>query len=333
MNWMVHLMSMAQITLIGTNSVEAQLSTLRPVSTYSIVARDSATGQLGVAVQSHWFSVGPVVPWAEAGVGAIATQSFVKIDYGPDGLDRLRRGETPQQALAALLAADSGREVRQVAMVDARGNVAAHTGGRCIAYASHITGPGFSVQANLMEDSTVPPAMAKAYRETNGTLGERLLAALKAAEAEKGDIRGRQSAAIVIVDGRRHEKPWQGGLVELRVEDHADPIGELSRLYRLSEAYDWMNRGDVYSEKKQWDSASVAYGTAETMAPQIMELPFWHATTLASAGRIDEALPIFERVFARENRWIPLVKRLVPAGLLPNDTMMINQILSRAPKK
>ncbi len=332
MNWKSVLGTIVIVAMISAVAVAGETSSLRPVSTFSIVARDSVTGQLGVAVQSHWFSVGPVVPWAEAGVGAIATQSFVKIDYGPDGLDRLRKGETPRQALDAMLAADSGREVRQVAILDAKGNVAAHTGNKCIIYASHITGPGFSVQANLMEDSTVPRAMAKAYREAKGHLGDRLLAALRAAEGEGGDIRGRQSAAILIVDGQRHEKPWQGKLVELRVEDHPDPIGELSRLYRLNEAYDWMNRGDVYSEKKQWDSASVAYGNAENLAPQIAELPFWHATTLASAGRIDEALPIFERVFAKERRWIPLVERLVPAGLLPNDTTMINRILSRIPK-
>lgn len=305
--------------------------TTRPVSTYSIVARDSVTGQMGVAVQSHWFSVGPIVPWAEAGVGAIATQSFVKVDYGPDGLDRLRNGESPQDALDAMLAADSGREVRQVAIVDAKGNVAAHTGNKCIAYASHITGPGFSVQANLMAESTVPAAMADAYRTTTGPLAERMLAALRAAQGEGGDIRGRQSAAIVIVDGERHEKPWQGKVMELRVEDNPHPVEELTRLYKLQVAYDWMNRGDVFSEHAQWDSASVAYGTAEKLEPQIMELPFWHAATLAAAGRVDEALPIFKRVFAAESRWIELVPRLVPAGLLPDDPALIERILSVAP--
>jgi uncharacterized Ntn-hydrolase superfamily protein len=159
------------------------------------------------------------------------------------------------------------------------------------------------------------------------------LAALRAAEGEGGDIRGRQSAAIVIVDGQRHDKPWQGKLVELRVEDHPDPVGELVRVYHLNEAYDWMNRGDVYSEKKQWDSAAVAYGTAEKMAPHIMELPFWHAATLANTGRVDDALPIFGRVFAKERRWIPLVSRLVPAGLLPSDSGVVNRILRMAPGK
>ena len=303
----------------------------RPVSTYSIVARDPATGQLGVAVQSHWFSVGSVVPWAEAGVGAVATQSFVKIDYGPDGLARLRAGQSPQVALDSMLASDSGREVRQVAIVDAQGRVAANTGNNCIAYASNITGDGFSVQANLMADSTVPRAMAAAYTK-NASLpfADRLFSALRAAEGEKGDIRGRQSAAILIVDGQRHEKPWEGKLIDLRVEDNPTPLDELARLLKLQDAYDFMNRGDVYSEKKMWDSAAWAYGSAEKLAPQIIELPFWHAVTMASAGRVDEALPVFKRVFAAEKRWVTLVPRLIPAGQLPNDAALLKRILDQA---
>jgi uncharacterized Ntn-hydrolase superfamily protein len=265
-------------------------------------------------------------------VGAIATQSFVRIDYGPDGLDRLRAGETPGEALASMLAADSGREVRQVAIVDAQGRVAAHTGTRCIAYASHISGAEFSVQANLMADSTVPSAMARAYQGTKGSLAERMLAALRAAEGEGGDVRGRQSAAILIVDGVKHEKSWQGRLVELRVEDHPAPVEELTRLYGLQTAYDWMNRGDLYAERAQWDSAVVCYGTAEKLAPEIAELPFWHAVTLASAGKLEESLPVFRRVFASEPRWIDVVPRLVPAGLLPADPMLIKRILNEAPK-
>jgi uncharacterized Ntn-hydrolase superfamily protein len=317
------------VALCASNATAVE----RPVSTYSIVARDSATGQLGVAVQSHWFSVGPIVPWAEAGVGAIATQSLVKIDYGPEGLERLKAGQSPQAALDAMLAADSGRAVRQVAIVDAQGRVAAHTGAKCIAYASHITGESFSVQANLMEDSTVPRAMAKAYRE-NASLpfAERLLAALVAAEGEKGDIRGRQSAAMLIVDGDRHEKPWQGKALELRIEDHPAPLEELARILRIANAYDFMNRGDLFAEKQMWDSAAWAYGSAEKIAPEIVELPFWHAVTLASAGRVEDALPIFRRVFATEpQRWLPLIDRLVPSGLLPNDPALIARIKSVAP--
>jgi uncharacterized Ntn-hydrolase superfamily protein len=318
---------------IVTVTLTAYASDHRPVSTYSIVARDPATGQLGVAVQSHWFSVGPIVPWAEAGVGAVATQSFVKIDYGPDGLDRLRSGELPQQALDAMLASDSGREVRQVAIMDAQGRVAAHTGAKCIAYAGHVIGEGFSVQANLMEDSTVPRAMANAYRKNlSMPFAERMLSALQAAEGEKGDIRGKQSAAILIVDGQKHDKPWQGKIMELRIEDHPAPLDELARILRLQNAYDFMNRGDLYSEKQMWDSAAIAYGAAEKIAPEIIELPFWHAVTLASKGQIDDALPIFQRVFAAEPRWIPLIERLVPSGLLPSDSVLIARILSVAPR-
>lgn len=317
------------VALCASNAAAVE----RPVSTYSIVARDSATGQLGVAVQSHWFSVGPIVPWAEAGIGAIATQSLVKIDYGPEGLERLKAGQTPQAALDAMLAADSGRAVRQVAIVDAQGRVAAHTGSKCIAYAGHITGEAFSVQANLMEDSTVPRAMARAYRENSSLpFAERLLAALVAAEGEKGDIRGRQSAAMLIVDGQQHEKPWQGKVLELRIEDHPVPLEELARILRIANAYDFMNRGDLFAEKQMWDSAAWAYGSAEKIAPEIVELPFWHAVTLAAAGRVEDALPIFRRVFAAEpQRWLPLIDRLVPSGLLPNDPALIARIKSVAP--
>ncbi|HEX9751109.1 MAG TPA: DUF1028 domain-containing protein [candidate division Zixibacteria bacterium] len=325
-----HFLGLVVAVLALLVSAEVHADTVRPVSTYSIVARDSATGQMGVAVQSHWFSVGPIVPWAEAGVGAVATQSLVRIDYGPDGLDHLRAGESAALALTAMLAADSGREVRQVAIVDANGNVAVHTGKRCIAYAGHITGRGFSVQANLMADSIVPTAMAQAYRTATGSLAERMLAALEAAEAVGGDIRGRQSAAILVVDGKRHPQRWQGKLIELRVEDHPTPLVELRRLYDLQLAYDWMNRGDVYAEHSQWDSAAIAYGSAEKLAPQIAEIPFWHAVTLTAAGRIEDALPVFRRIFASESRWVELLPRLIPAGLLPVDSTALERILKTA---
>jgi uncharacterized Ntn-hydrolase superfamily protein len=233
-----------------------------------------------------------------------------------------------------MLLSDSGREVRQVAIVDAQGRVAAHTGSKCIAYASHITGESFSVQANLMEDSTVPRAMAAAYRKNRSLpFAERMLSALRAAEGEKGDIRGKQSAAILIVEGQKQEKPWQGKVMELRIEDHQAPLDELARVLRLQNAYDFMNRGDLYTEKQMWDSAAWAYGTAEKIAPEVAELPFWHAVTLASQGRVDDALPIFQRVFAAEpNRWDILIPRLVRSGLLPDDPAIVSKILSVAPR-
>src|ERR1044071_1764313 len=169
---------------------------VRPVHTFSIVARDPSTGELGVAVQSHWFSVGPIVPWAEAGVGAVATQSFVDPSYGKNGLELMRAGKSAPDTLKELLAKDEGREVRQVAMIDAQGRVDAWTGKNYIQAAGHIVGKNFSVQANLMLNDKVWPAMARAFENTKGDLADRMLAALDAAQAAGGDIRGKQSAAI-----------------------------------------------------------------------------------------------------------------------------------------
>ncbi len=227
----------------------------RPVHTYSIVARDPKTGELGVAVQSHWFAIGPLVPWAEAGVGAIATQSFVDASYGKLGLDLMRAGRSAPDALKGLLAADSNRDVRQVAMIDATGKVAAHTGSKCIPAAGQYVGVDFSVQANLMLNDTVWPAMAKAFESARGDLAERLLTALEAAEAAGGDIRGRQSAALVVVSGKPTGKPWQDRVYDLRVDDHAAPVVELRRLVKLQRAYNLMNEGDLAVEKKDNEGA------------------------------------------------------------------------------
>ncbi|MGD2177999.1 MAG: DUF1028 domain-containing protein [Anaerolineae bacterium] len=295
--------------------------------TLSIVARDPASGRMGVAVESHWFSVGSVVTWAEAGVGAAATQALVEVSHGPLGLDLMRGGRSACEALQALLAADEGRELRQVALVDSEGRVAAHTGARCIADAGHVMGEGFSVQANMMATADVWPAMADAYRGSNGDLAERMLAALEAGQAAGGDIRGRQSAAILIVKADSTGRPWADTVIELRVEDHADPIHELRRLVTLHHAYEHMNRGDDLLGADRVREALREYRTAAQMAPEIEELPFWHAVTLADLGRVDEALPIFRRVFAVNADWATLVKRLPAAGLLRDDPEMMGRIL------
>ncbi|HEX9660611.1 MAG TPA: DUF1028 domain-containing protein, partial [Rhodothermales bacterium] len=237
-------------------------SARRPVATYSIVARDSVTGEMGVAVQSHWFSVGPIVPWAEAGVGAVATQSFVEVSYGPLGLELMRAGRTADQALAALVSTDQGEAVRQVAMVDAGGNVSAHTGSSAIFAAGHQVGAGYSAQANLMENPTVWGAMAHAYETTEGDLADRMLAALEAAEGEGGDIRGRQSAAILIVGAERMANSWEGRTFDLRVEDHPDPVGELKRLVQLQRAYLKLNEGDGWVVKGDIPMALESYSEA-----------------------------------------------------------------------
>jgi len=304
-----------------------------PVHTYSIVARDPQTGEMGVAVQSHWFSVGPVVPWAEAGVGAVATQSLVDISYGPLGLALMRTGKTAQQALQALLGADAHPEVRQVAMIDAKGNVAVHTGEKCIPEAGHIQGDNFSVQANLMLDARVWPAMAEAFQKTQGDLAERLLAAMEAAQAAGGDIRGQQSAAILIVRGQSTGKVWEDRLMDLRVEDHQEPLKELRRLVTLHRAYEHMNRGDLAMEQGDFETAMKEYGAAETMMPDNLEMKFWHAVGLVNKGRVDDALPLFKEIFAKDRNWAVLLPRLPKVDLLPKDEAVIQKILAVAAKK
>lgn len=303
----------------------------RPVHTYSIVARDPKTGDLGVAVQSHWFSVGSVVTWAEAGVGAVATQSFSDPRYGALGLEMMRAGHRAPDVLKGLVAADEGREVRQVGMVDAGGKVAAHTGSLCIDAAGHETGEGFSVQANLMDRDTVWPAMARAYREAlkdpKLDLADRLMAALRAAQAEGGDIRGQQSAALLVVKARPSGRPWEDRIFDLRVEDHPDPLGELSRLLKLGRAYAFMNEGDGHVTAGRWEEARTAYARAAALAPGVVEMPFWHAVALASSGKVEESLPLFRRVFAAEPLWRRLVPRLVKAGQLPKDPAVAERIL------
>jgi uncharacterized Ntn-hydrolase superfamily protein len=294
----------------------------RPVHTYSIVARDPKTGELGVAVQSHWFSVGSVVPWAESGVGAVATQSFVDPSYGKLGLDLLRAGRAAPDALAGLLAADSGKDVRQVAMIDAEGRVAAHTGTKCVGFAGNQAGKDYSVQANMMASADVWPAMAKAFEATKGDLAERLLAALDAAEAAGGDARGRQSAALLVVAGKASGKPWVDRRFDLRVEDSPAPLKELRRLVTLRRAYLLMDEGDLALEKNAVASALKAYAAAEALAPDVPEMTYWHAVTLVGLKRVDEALPLFKKVFAKEPRWRDFTPRVAKAGLLPEGAVL-----------
>lgn len=301
----------------------------RPVHTYSIVARDPKTGELGVAVQSHWFAIGPLVPWAEAGVGAVATQSFVDASYGPLGLNLMRAGRSGPDALKGLLAADENREVRQVAMIDATGRVAAHTGAKCIPMAGHQVGAGFSVQANLMLSDQVPDAMKRAYESAEGDLAERLLRALEAAQGVGGDIRGKQSAALIVVAGKSTGKPWQDRSYDLRVDDHPEPVAELRRLVRLNRAYNLMNEGDLAVERKDPEGALRAYAAAEALVPDNAEMAYWHAVALVNMKRVDESLPLFARVFRLDPNWRTLTPRLVGVGLLPDDKTTLERIMEQ----
>jgi uncharacterized Ntn-hydrolase superfamily protein len=305
----------------------------RPVHTYSIVAHDAATGDMGVAVQSHWFSVGSIVTWAEAGVGAIATQSFVDPAYGPRGLELMKSGLSAEEALAALLLVDEGRDVRQVAFIDTSGRVAAHTGAKCIESAAHRVGDGYSVQANMMLNDKVVPAMAKAYEDTEGDLADRLMAALEAAQAAGGDIRGKQSAAMLIVKGTSTGRSWVDRVLELRIEDHPTPIAELRRLLRVHRAYEHMNAGDLAVEHDDLELAMAEYGRAAELLPDNLEVQYWAAVSLATSGELDEALPIFRAVFAADSNWVELTRRLTKPGIIP-DTQeghaLVEQIVSAA---
>ena len=303
----------------------------RPVHTYSIVARDPNTGELGVAVQSHWFSVGPIVAWAEAGVGAIATQSFVDPSYGKLGLDLMRAGKSAPDTLRALLAGDEGREVRQVAMIDTQGRVDAWTGKNDIQSAGHIVGKNYSVQANLMLNDKVWPAMSAAFENTKGDLADRMLAALDAAQSVGGDIRGKQSAALIVVTGKPTGQSWKDRIFDLRVDDSAEPLVELRRLVKLQRAYNHMNAGDLAVEHKDNEGALREYSAAEKLVPDNAEMIYWHAVALVNMGRVDDSLPLFRRVFKMDPNWATLTPRLPKSGLLPDDPKVIERILSAAP--
>lgn len=273
------------------------------------MARDPATGELGVAVQSHWFSVGPLCAWAQAGIGAVATQSVVEPAYGPNALARLADGVNAQQALGELLAADPLQHVRQVAVVDARGAIAVHTGRGCIAHAGHVAGEHFSCQANMMAGEGVPQAMADAYGAAEGELQDRLLTALDAAEAAGGDVRGRQSAAMVVAAAEG--EPWRR-TVDLRVEDHDAPLDELRRLLDLQRAYDLAGTADELLAAGRRDEAGELYRRAAQLAPNSDELRFWAGLALAQAGDLAAGVAEVRSAIAHNPNWRVLLERLTP---------------------
>lgn len=283
--------------------------------TYSIVARDSVTGEMGVAVQSHWFSVGTIVSWGEAGVGVVATQSFVNPSFGPRGLAMLKAGMTARQAVDALIANDEGRDVRQLAILDAQGSVAAYTGKSCIPGAGHIEGDQYSVQANLMRNDKVWPAMSEAFAASDGPLADRLMTALEAGETAGGDIRGRQSIAILVVAAEPTGQPWVDRKVDLRIDDHPTPLLEMRRLLTVHQAYEHMNRGDVAIEHGDEEAALREYSAAQKLMPDNLEMQYWTAVSLVNIGRKEEAWPMFKAIFARNPDWKELTPRIVP-GLL-----------------
>jgi uncharacterized Ntn-hydrolase superfamily protein len=296
------------------------------VATYSIVARDAPTGELGVAVQSCYLASGAAVPWGEAGVGVVATQSFANLDFGPEGLALMRSGIPPSDALRQLLDADEGRETRQVALLDSTGRVAAHTGSRCVGAAGHLTADGVSVQANMMTDETVWPAMLTAYQKAAGDLAARLVAALEAAEARGGDIRGRQSAALLVVGATRAPKPWQGRVFDLRIDDHPDPVAELARLLRLKRAQLARSRFVAAAGAGRMQEAAGALGQAMEFAPESDETQLYATMALSLQGRRDEARGRLNEMFGRKPRMAEFLRRMIQAGVIPPDATLLEAI-------
>ena len=305
----------------------------RLIATYSIVARDAATGQLGVAVQSCYLAVGAAVPWAEAGVGVVATQSFANVDFGPEGLAMMRDRVAPADALRQLLDADPRRETRQVALLDAAGRVAAHTGTACVPAAGHLTADDVSVQANMMTDDTVWPAMLDAYLHATGDLAARLVSALEAAEAHGGDIRGRQSAALLVVAGTRAEKPWLGRVFDLRVDDHPEPVSEIARLLRLKRAQMAQGRFIGAATEGRVEEALQALDEALALAPDATETQLSAAMAKSLQGRDDEARAMLRELFVDKPQIAEWVERMVIAGYIPPYPILREMIAAAPPPR
>ncbi len=317
------------LTFLISHQIEAQqVYKEKFAHTFSIVARDAVTGEMAVGVQSHWFSVGSIVSWGQSGVGVVATQSFVNPAYGPDGLKLMADGKTAKEALDILVSKDEGKDFRQVAFLDLNGNVSAFTGKKCIVSAHHITGDNFSVQANMMLNDQVVPAMAKAFEEyKNLPLADRVVKVLLAAQKAGGDIRGKQSAALLVVNAKPAKNSWEDKKVNLRVDDHKEPLQELQRLLQVHKAYEHMNKGDLAVEVGDMVSALKEYGAAEKLFPENLEMKYWKAVALANNKKLEEALPIFKYIFDKDNNWRELTKRLPKSGLLTITNKQLEQVI------
>ena len=326
MKKIIFLLALSGMTL--NTSVSQNRPTDPFAHTFSIVARDSVTGEMAVGVQSHWFSVGALVPWGKSGVGVVATQSFVNPAYGPKGLELMEKGKSSTVALKELVSKDEGKEFRQVAFLDASGRAAAFTGEKCVESAMHHVGDNFSVQANMMLNDDVIPAMKKAFNENSKLpLAERVVKALKAAQEAGGDIRGKQSAALIVVGANKVENSWEDKKIDLRVDDHPNPLVELERLLKVARAYEFMNKGDLAMEAGDVTDALLQYGKAEHLFPENLEMKFWKAVALANSKRLKEAIPVFKSIFAEDENWREMTLRLPASGLLNVTEEELNRIV------
>jgi uncharacterized Ntn-hydrolase superfamily protein len=297
--------------------------------TFSIIAQDPVTGDMAVGVQSHWFSVGTAVPWGKSGVGVVATQSFVNERYGHEGLELMQKGLNAKEAMEKLKKEDAGVHYRQVAMLSRDGTISAFTGEKCVEAALHLIGDHYSIQANMMEDENVVYAMRQAFEENdNLDLAERIVVAMKAAQSSGGDIRGKQSSALILVGKDPAEKPWLDKKIDLRVDDHKTPVEELSRLLNSHRAYEFMASGDVAMENKDAEAALKAYNSAEKLLPNNEEIKFWKAVALVNSNQVKMSIPIFERLFMNDKRWQRLLKRLPESDLISIEKSALDHLLN-----
>jgi uncharacterized Ntn-hydrolase superfamily protein len=285
--------------------------------TYSIVAKDVKTGEMAVGVQSHWFSVGTLVSWGKSGVGVVATQSFVNPSYGPKGIELMESGVSAKDVLKKLTDQDEGRDFRQAAILDINGSVSAFTGEKCIESAGHFVGDNFSVQANMMLNDKVIPAMKKAFLDNSDLpLAERIIKVFEAAESVGGDIRGKQSAALIVVGAKKTSNVWEDKKIDLRVDDNINPIKEIKRLLKVHRAYEHMNKGDLAIEENDMEKALNEYGKAQVLFPENHEMSFWKAIALLNNGKKEAARPILKRVFKENSNWKKLIYRLPKSGII-----------------
>jgi len=317
------------VTLFSNLSAQNYISKEPFAHTFSIVAIDTSSGEMAVGVQSHWFSVGTIVSWAKSGVGVVATQSFVNPALGTDGIKLMSKGKSAEETLKTLIDKDEGRNFRQVAMLDKNVNIGVYKGKKGVQFADHKKGLIYSVQANMMLNDKVIPAMSNTFEENdNLPLAERVLRSMQSAQDAGGDIRGKQSAVLLVVDIESANNEWMDKKVNLRVDDHNEPLHELERLLKVHRAYEHMNNGDLAIEHGDMDLALSEYGSAEKMFPDNLEMKYWKAVALANNNRLNDALPIFKFVFNKDENWIELTKRLPGPGLLIVSEEDLEKILT-----